>query len=257
MRSARGRGARRRRTDDRTHTTWADGYYNDYAYDGLGRMIEVSENGAGVLATYAYYPLSRRVGLAYGNGTATSYDYEDDGDLTEIAHAFAGGGVTFDYVTNEVAQLTQEIVSNAQFLWRENVDDTLTVILNTATTFDPRASRGGGALRRAQPGGEEPCRPGRALAPVARAHLLASDGEPVRTASPRERIPGFAAPLASAQDPAMAERPERGTTIGRPFGSPAGSSRSSGASPARSASASEAPSRAPSRIRRGLLSSRE
>ncbi len=49
--------------------TWPDGYYVQYGFDALNRMSTASENGATALGTYGYDPLSRRTGLAYGNGT--------------------------------------------------------------------------------------------------------------------------------------------------------------------------------------------
>ncbi len=58
-------------TNNRTKLTWPDANFVQYDYDPMNRVTKVRENGAssgiGVLAIYAYDPLSRRTGITRGN----------------------------------------------------------------------------------------------------------------------------------------------------------------------------------------------
>ena len=87
---------------NRTRVTWPDAFYADYAYDALGRLETVSENGTTTLATYAYDVASRVTTLTLVNNTSTTFTYEDDSSLDTVAHVMpqaTGGAVayTFDY----------------------------------------------------------------------------------------------------------------------------------------------------------------
>ena len=63
-----------------TRITWPDGFYAAYDYDLTGAMTAVREDGAtsgnGVLATYGYDPLGRRISAVRGNGVATAYGWD-------------------------------------------------------------------------------------------------------------------------------------------------------------------------------------
>ncbi len=92
----------------RTRLTYPDAYSVDYQYDALGRLRNLRENGRTTLARYDYDALDRRVGVTYGNGTATTYAYEIDDNVTAIDHALNGSavsvGYTYDLVGNRVTR---------------------------------------------------------------------------------------------------------------------------------------------------------
>ena len=77
---------------DRTRITWGDGFYAGYAYDTIGNVTSINENGAisgvGVLASYSYDNLGRRTAVAYGNGTGRAYAYDPVGRLAGLQLTF-------------------------------------------------------------------------------------------------------------------------------------------------------------------------
>jgi RHS repeat-associated protein len=87
------------KSSNRSRTMWPDGNYINYDFDALNRVSQIRENGAtsgsGVLAVYAYDPMSRRQSLTRGNGTITSYGYD---------------------LTSRLNSLTQDVLGTAQDL---------------------------------------------------------------------------------------------------------------------------------------------
>ena len=82
----------------RTRMTWPDSFYIDYDYAVTGEVTAIRENGAtsgvGVLATYAYDNLGRRTMLTRGNGTVTTYGFDDVSRLISLAHNLDGSATT-------------------------------------------------------------------------------------------------------------------------------------------------------------------
>jgi len=97
--------------------TAAGGYYAGYAYDGLGRLVRVTEPGDYPVTTFAYRPDGRRGAMAQGPGTTTStgsWDYDEAGRLKTLSHDLAGTAsdqaLTFAY--NPAAQMVSRTSSN-------------------------------------------------------------------------------------------------------------------------------------------------
>ncbi|MBY0545918.1 MAG: hypothetical protein K2W95_01375 [Candidatus Obscuribacterales bacterium] len=104
---------------NRTRLTWPDFYYAEYFFDELNRLEDIKLNGSSSAAIhFAYDNLSRREALTYINGCETSYGFAINNDLTSLEHAFVGGSVTFAYSFNDVHQVTEQDVSDAEFLWK-------------------------------------------------------------------------------------------------------------------------------------------
>lgn len=85
----------------RTRLTYpGSGLYVEYEYHAGGDLWKIKENGAasgvGLLATYVYDALGRRVSMARGNGAATSYAYDALSRLSTFAHDMTTGGATYD-----------------------------------------------------------------------------------------------------------------------------------------------------------------
>lgn len=111
-------------------TTWSDGFYVGYDYYVTGEIRAIRENGAisgaGVLASYDYDDLGRRVALTRGNGTVTSYGYDGASRLASLGLDLGGGtydvSTTFSY--NPASQLRSRSRSNVVYAWNGyyNVD---------------------------------------------------------------------------------------------------------------------------------------
>jgi RHS repeat-associated protein len=91
-----------------------DGFFVTYEYDMLSNMTAIRENGAGVLATYAYDDLGRRTSLTRGNGTVTSYAYDPLSRLASLGHDFAGTAqdVTSSFTYNPASQIASRSRNN-------------------------------------------------------------------------------------------------------------------------------------------------
>ncbi|MCW3847696.1 hypothetical protein OF829_10630 [Sphingomonas sp. LB-2] len=107
----------------RTRMTWPDSFYIDYDYQVTGEVTAVRANGAtsglDVLASYAYDDLGRRTTLTRGNGTVTTYSFDNASRLASLSHNLDGSGTTYDSTTsfsytpaNQIASLTR---TNDQF----------------------------------------------------------------------------------------------------------------------------------------------
>ena len=109
---------------NKTRTTWADGYYVNYAFDALGRMTTATENGTFVLATYVYDALGRRTSLVTGNGASQGYTYSTMGDLLTLAHTLTGTANTYTNTFTPSHRLASENVSNSAWAFVPTVFQT-------------------------------------------------------------------------------------------------------------------------------------
>ncbi|MGA0601536.1 RHS repeat-associated core domain-containing protein [Caulobacter sp. KR2-114] len=118
---------------NRVRTTWADGYFVTYDVDPLNRVTAVRESGAasgiGVLATYAYDPLSRRTSLIRGNGAVTSYGYDSGDRLTNLALALApamsASNLALTFAYTNANQLQTRTSDNGAYAWTNHATATV------------------------------------------------------------------------------------------------------------------------------------
>ncbi|MEJ1962983.1 MAG: RHS repeat-associated core domain-containing protein [Gammaproteobacteria bacterium] len=109
---------------NRVRVTYPDANYVTYTYDALNRVAQVGENGAisgvGLLAVYAYDPLSRQQSITRGNGTTTTYDNYDLASRLASA-TFDFGGTSFDstltFGYTGAGQMNARTTSNSAFGW--------------------------------------------------------------------------------------------------------------------------------------------
>ncbi len=106
----------------RIGVTWPEigtlAYRATYARDALGRVTRVLEEAEGTreLASYGYDLLSRRIAVAYRNGTASSYTYRPNDLVETVRHDFAAGAsVTFAYAYNTENAVSGRTVSDAAY----------------------------------------------------------------------------------------------------------------------------------------------
>lgn len=105
---------------NRTRITHPDGTFFDYAYDGLDRMTQVSENGATAVTSLSYNALGRRSQLARGASVSTStYGYDPVGRVSSLSHNLDGAGTTNDvtqsFTFNPANQILTRTLSNSGY----------------------------------------------------------------------------------------------------------------------------------------------
>ncbi|HLA73081.1 MAG TPA: RHS repeat-associated core domain-containing protein [Steroidobacteraceae bacterium] len=104
----------------RTRLQWTDGFFVGYDYLITGELSAVRENGAssgpGVLATFGYDDLGRRLSITRGNGTVSSFAY-DALRLTTLTQDLAGtaSDATIGLAYNPVGQIVTRTLSNDSY----------------------------------------------------------------------------------------------------------------------------------------------
>ena len=94
------------------------GFTENYNYDAVGRLSEVTDGSGNLIESYAYDPAGNLSSETKGNGTSTRYEYDADGDVTEITNVAPGGttnsqmSYTYDAV-GDVTSMTTGGVTTA------------------------------------------------------------------------------------------------------------------------------------------------
>lgn len=113
---------------NRFRVTYPDGNFFEYAYDGLDRLIHISENGpSATLASIFYDAQGRRLGLDRGAvpATTTDYGYDAISRLQSIVHDLDGAGasndvsMTFSY--SPASQILTRTLSNNAYFFQSTV----------------------------------------------------------------------------------------------------------------------------------------
>jgi RHS repeat-associated protein len=105
---------------NRTRITWPDTNYASYTYDALNRVDLIQENGSTTLANYDYDALGRRATLTRGNGTVTTFDYDDASRLTDLAQDINGGSSddqAYGFSYTAASQLAERTATNDAYNW--------------------------------------------------------------------------------------------------------------------------------------------
>ena len=102
---------------NRTRLTWPDGYFVNYSFDSMNRMVWAKNSAGTALATYTYDSYSRPTNLAYPNGASIAYTYSPGSDLLTLTNRFAtttnNAPYTLQYTNAH--QLSSEAVSNSAY----------------------------------------------------------------------------------------------------------------------------------------------
>ncbi|WP_081997284.1 RHS repeat domain-containing protein [Sphingopyxis fribergensis] len=108
----------------------------NYDYDATGNVTSVRENGAtsgvGVLATYSFDNLGRRIGVSFGNGSSQSFGYDAVSRLSTLTNDLNGGTTAHDltqsFSYNPGGQIATATRGNDAYAWDEhyNVDRSYT-----------------------------------------------------------------------------------------------------------------------------------
>ncbi len=119
---------------NRVRVTHPDGNYFVYAYDGLDRLTQITENGSAVLTALTYDNQGRRYTLTRGGGVAaTSYRYDPVSRLQTLSHALHVVPMTHDetltFSYNPANQIITRTLSNGIYA--------LPDVPNSSTTYTP------------------------------------------------------------------------------------------------------------------------
>ncbi len=97
--------------------------YVSYDYLVTGETTAVRENGAtsgaAILATYSYDDLGRRTGIARGNGTTTSYGFDNASRLTSLGQDLSSMSydLSLGFGYNPAGQIAGTTRSNDVYAW--------------------------------------------------------------------------------------------------------------------------------------------
>lgn len=139
----------------RTRLTWPDSFYVTYDYLTTGEVTAIRENGAasgiGVLGTYAYDNLGRRVSLTRGNGVVTTYAFDDALRLEGLTNDLAstGSDQTLAFTHNAAGQILTRANSNSAYAPTMNTSarsysvnglNQYSAVSGTSLTYDTRGN---------------------------------------------------------------------------------------------------------------------
>jgi RHS repeat-associated protein len=107
----------------RIRITHADGFFVTQDYLLTGEMAAIRENGAmsggGVLASYGYDLLGRRISAALGDGTAATYTFDGASRISAMSDDMPGSAndQSLTFAFNPASEVTQESRSNDSYAW--------------------------------------------------------------------------------------------------------------------------------------------
>jgi RHS repeat-associated protein len=127
----------------RTRTTWPDSFFVTYDLLTTGEVSAIRESGAtsgiGVLATYNYDNLGRRLSVIRGNGTTTNFGYDPVSRLTSLAHDLTGTAQdvssTFSY--NAASQIVSWSRNNPAYAWTAHYNQSISYGVNGLNQLTP------------------------------------------------------------------------------------------------------------------------
>ena len=129
-----------------TRLTYPDGFYVDYAYDGLGRVKSAVDGGSSTLASVAYDDYGRRSSLTYGNGASVSYDFDGASRLEDLDWDLAGtaNDIAYDFTYTPSSQTATRSFAPPALEWAlPTVSETDTYAANGLNQYN---NAGGNAI---------------------------------------------------------------------------------------------------------------
>lgn len=104
---------------NRSKVIWPDNFFVSYDYDALNRLIDVKENGTtSLVSNIAYDDLSRRQTIFFGNGSSTTYGFDNQANLQSLKHSLPGAAaVTYGYTYNQAGEKLSQSWDNSSYQW--------------------------------------------------------------------------------------------------------------------------------------------
>lgn len=125
---------------------YPDGEIVDYNYNFGGTLNSITRSIIGVVSndpivsSITYNDLGERAEITYGNGTSTSYTYDNRRRLKNLSHQFSGFGMTY---TNQSGQTVSGIQTKYSYDALSNIEAIETL---NANTFNPSLGQLGGPI---------------------------------------------------------------------------------------------------------------
>lgn len=111
-------------------TTMADqtGFTTNYAYDAVGRLSGLTDEGGNAVVSYIYNATGRLSRKNNGNGTYTTYAYDANGNVLHLINFAPGGGVNsrFDYTYNSLGLETGQTTLEGAWTYAYDANGQLT-----------------------------------------------------------------------------------------------------------------------------------
>ncbi|MDR2092399.1 MAG: hypothetical protein LBP58_03650, partial [Azoarcus sp.] len=89
------------------------------------------------MASYAYDDLSRRTTVTLGNGTTTTYTYNAQGTLSNLAHNLnnTDRDITYTYTRNQAGEITTLAWNNDLYQWSGAANGTTNYARNAQNQY--------------------------------------------------------------------------------------------------------------------------
>ena len=109
------------------------GFTENYEYDAVGRLDGVTDANGNLIESYSYDAAGNLLSETKGNGTSTHYQYDADGDITQITNLASGGSVNsqMTYAYNAVGEVTSMATGGVTTTYGYDADGELTSALIT------------------------------------------------------------------------------------------------------------------------------
>ncbi len=84
------------------------GFKVKYGYDSIGRLSQLTDGNGDLIESYTYDPAGNVISETKGNGTGTTYQYNAEGEVTQIANLASGGAINskMAYAYNAVGEVS-------------------------------------------------------------------------------------------------------------------------------------------------------
>ena len=123
------------------------GFTMNYEYDAVGRLSEVTDGSDDLIESYSYDPAGDVISESKGNGTSTTYQYNADGEITQITNLAPGGSINshIAYAYDSVGQITSMATGGVATAYGYDADGELTSASSPGDTilyaYDPAGNR--------------------------------------------------------------------------------------------------------------------
>ena len=123
------------------------GFTTNYEYDAVGRLSELTDGSGNLIESYSYDPAGNVISETKGNGTSTTYQYNPDGDITQITNLAPGGSINsqMTYAYNAVGEVTSMTTGGVTTAYGYDADGELTSASSPGDTilyaYDPDGNR--------------------------------------------------------------------------------------------------------------------
>ncbi len=111
-----------------------DGFTENYSYDALGSLAQITGSGGALIARYTYDADGRVAEEDDGNGTSTTYAYDADGNLLDVINDAPDHSVSsmFDYTYDTLGRRTSMTTQGGTTTYQYDADNELTSVTDSS-----------------------------------------------------------------------------------------------------------------------------